>query len=521
MKYYTPPFIKYCALLSVLFLLGCTKDFKEINTDPTRMTSLTPDDVKGLFANATYQSLFEWQKSDSHWAGNYAQYQAGTQTAFNTHRYVQHQGRLQISWIRAYVSTLPSLVSIINETQSPETVNLNAIARIWKVFTLHRVTDFWGAIPYSKIGIDSTDVPYDHQRDIYMDFFKELKESIADLENNIDRPSYGSNDWIYEGDNRKWLRFANSLRLRLAMRISSVEPQMAKEEAEAAIAGGVMADLGDNAYHRVTQIRFNDFNRSSGWNEFRLSASMESLFKGYDDPRMSKYFQPAEATGLFTGLRQGMLPSEQTLPENDYKMASAPSEKMLPVNMGSNPILIMYAAESYFLRAEGKLKGWNMGEESAEAYYNKGIELSMRSWDIEDSSVINEYINGEGLPIAPGGYFNTPALTDIPVKFLSDPAKQLEQIITQKWLAMYPDGHEAWAELRRTGYPRLYPLIHSENPDVPANRIIRRAVFLDYEKDRNPASVKEAEALLDGPDKASTPLWWDTNGDMFLTGGDF
>lgn len=502
----------------LLTISSCTKNFPEINEDPTRLTSLNSEDVKGLFTNATYQSLFEWQKSDSHWASNFSQYQAMTQTAFNTHRYVLHQGRLQTIWIRAYVSTLPSLVSIIEETNTEETVNLNAIARIWKVFTLHRVTDYFGPIPYSNIGLDANDIHYDYQKDIYYDFFKELKEAVEDLKSNIHRPSYGSHDKIYQGDNEKWLRFANSLRLRLAVRISNVEPEKAREEAEAAVSAGVMTDLSDNAYHEVNSIMFNDFNRSSGWNEFRMSAAMESLFKGYDDPRMSKYFQPAEATGLYTGLRNGMLPAEQTLPENDYKMASNVNDKLLPDNMATNPILVMYAAESYFLRAEGALNGWNMGGEVKDLY-DKGIELSMKSWGVDDDALIQKYIKGVSLPIAPGGYFNTPALTDIPVKLSSDPEKQREQILTQKWIALYPDGHEAWAEVRRSRYPKLYPLIHSENPDVSADQMIRRAVFLDYERDRNPEGVKAAESLLGGPDKASTPLWWDTNQESPLLGG--
>ena len=168
----------------------------------------------------------------------------------------------------------------------------------------------------------------------------------------------------------------------------------------------------------------------------------------------------------------------------------------------------MYAAEAYFLRAEGALNGWEMGG-NAQELYETGIEMSLRTWKITDAAVINNYINGTSLPSAPGGMFNTPALTDIPVKFSTDPEKQREQILTQKWLALFPEGHEAWAEVRRSGYPKLYPVLHSDNPAVPAGEFINRIPFLNYDRDRNAAAVEAAVDLLGGPDNAGTKLWWD------------
>jgi hypothetical protein len=135
----------------------------------------------------------------------------------------------------------------------------------------------------------------------------------------------------------------------------------------------------------------------------------------------------------------------------------------------------------------------------------------MMTWGVTDNAAILAYTNGVTLPSAPGGFFNTPAVTNIPVKFAADEATQRQQILTQKWLALYPDGHEAWAEARRSNYPVLYPLIHSDNPDVPANTMISRITFLDYDRARNTAAVEAAPALLGGPDKASTKLWWDVD----------
>jgi hypothetical protein len=146
---------------------------------------------------------------------------------------------------------------------------------------------------------------------------------------------------------------------------------------------------------------------------------------------------------------------------------------------------------------------------TAQELYETGIEMSLRTWKVTDATVISNYINGTSLPSAPGGMFNTPALTDIPVKFSTDPEKQREQILTQKWLALFPEGHEAWAEVRRSGYPKLYPVLHSDNPALPAGQFIKRIPFLNYDRDRNAAAVEAAVELLGGPDNVATRLWWD------------
>jgi hypothetical protein len=501
-------------LIAVMVWSGCTKNYPEFNTDPTRLTSLNAGDVKGLFTNAEYMAMYsgresaEYQYAQGFFADLYAQYSAITATFDPTDRYNISQEWVQEQWIATYTKSLPPLLAILKETTTPETQALNSIARIWKVFVIHRAADYYGPIPYSKIGSADLVVPYDSQKDIYMDLFKELRESIEVLKANLDQPSYGTKDVIYDGDNAKWLRFANTLRLRLALRISDVEPAMAKQEAEAAVAGGTMLELTDDAYLKVSGVNYNGYNRQSGWNEFRMSAAMESVLGGYNDPRLSKFWQPAVNTGKYTGVRNGMNVGEIVAAENEPDNNAGPSTPLLPDNMFSTPVTVMYTSEAYFLRAEGALNGWNMGGTPLELY-EKGIEMSLRTWGITDNAVITNYINGTALPKAPGGYFKTPALTDIPVKFSAELEKQREQIQTQKWIALFPEGHEAWASIRRSGYPKMYPLIHSDNPDVPANVGIRRIPFLNYDRDRNGPGVQAAEALLGGPDNAATRLWWD------------
>jgi len=176
----------------------------------------------------------------------------------------------------------------------------------------------------------------------------------------------------------------------------------------------------------------------------------------------------------------------------------------------------MRAAEVYFLRAEGALRGWDMGG-TAEDFYNEGIRQSMQEYAHHpiSTSEIEDYIASMNTPVALDDNYNTPPLSEIPVLF--DEAgsfeRKLEQIITQKWIGLYPDGWEAWAEHRRTQYPRLYPRIVSANPDVGPDDMFRRMVFVTGEYNNNNSAVQDAIQLLGGEDKNSTRLWWDVRDD--------
>src|SRR5680860_44275 len=279
-------------LLPVVLLASCTENFEEINTPPAGLPTLSAPDLRSLFTGALVSGLGVNYNETSMllFAGVYSQHFAGTNPAQESHRYVIVQRWMDI-WPNTYVSTMPKLVNIIEQTKENEPT-LNAVARIWKVYAFHRLTDYFGPIPYSKIGIDTTVVNYDSQKDIYYDFFKELDEATVDLKDNIDKPSFADKDLIYDGNNDKWLKFANTLRLRLALRISDVEPAKGKEEAEKAIAGGVMSEVDDGAYFKTSANFPNGLKSFMGRNGSRMSATMESLLKGYNDPRLNKFWSP-------------------------------------------------------------------------------------------------------------------------------------------------------------------------------------------------------------------------------------
>jgi hypothetical protein len=144
---------------------------------------------------------------------------------------------------------------------------------------------------------------------------------------------------------------------------------------------------------------------------------------------------------------------------------------------------------------------------TAQSLYEDGIRASMTQKTSASAGAISDYIASTSTPVAFQAGANP--VTNIPVAFGADPETQLEQIITQKWLAIYPNGWEAWAELRRTGYPKQYARVQSENPDVAANEIMRRMVYVQSEFDTNGEAVQAAISTLSGGDKNSTKVWWD------------
>jgi len=510
--------------IGLLLQVSCTKNYGHINTDRNTIATIGAAELPFLFARAEKEatpSIWNYQIAQNLFADQYAQYFACTATYFPSDRLV-----IRMDWVGAafnpiYTDVVPQLQSIFEaaDKASPE----YALANVLWVLVFHRVTDYWGPIPYFQAGVPANSVPYDPQDKIYDDFFKRLASAITVLKANQSAKPYGDFDIMYAGDVVKWLKFANTLRLRLALRISKVDPARAKTEAEAAVADGVLTTSpGEDAYvqRSLTGDDNNGLSIMSDWNEFRMSASMESVLKGYADPRMPVYFLPAVRTGTYEGERNGLTATQLTQSVNLHDANSHAGPRWASTGYPggtpgylSTPQNVMAVAEAYFLRAEGALLGWNMGG-TAQTLYEQGITNSMKQWGIADAAAITAYINSTATPIAPNDFLNSPPVATIPVKWVAgNVATENQQIATQKWLAMYPDGMEAWADYRRSRYLKLYPVANSDNPDITntTTQWIRRIPFLLSEKQNNGAEVDKAVGLLGGPDKVTTPLWWDKN----------
>lgn len=509
----------FVASLVVVLFGSCTEDFEEINIDQTKLATLGENELPFLFSKAQSASSYafwRYQVAQNLFPDLYVQYYATTATYFPSDRNVIRMDWLQWHWRPIYTEAVPQLRSIMEATaeDSPE----YALASVTWVYTFHRLTDYYGPVPYFQAGEPLRSVPYDPQEEIYDDFFKRLAAAADVLQNSTSATPFGSFDLIYGGDVEKWIKFTNSLRLRLALRISGVDPERARIEAEAALAGGILESTDDDAYMFKTSAG-DDVNGLSGisvWNEFRMSAAMESVLKGYDDPRIGIYYQPATDNGEYEGLRNGLSPAQlgdaANLPNANSNVGTrwVVGGGSAWTREGETPQNILHAAEAWFNRAEGALNGWNMGG-SAEELYNSGIEASMRQWGITDEAAISAYQSSDDTPVAPMDFLNSPPMSDTPIKFADDEAMQRRQIATQKWLALFPDGMEAWADQRRSNLPDLYPVVNSENSALPDGGRPLRIPFLDYEKNTNTEAVNEAVKLLDGPDAVTTPLWWDVN----------
>jgi Susd and RagB outer membrane lipoprotein len=512
-----------------IFMLSCTKKYDSINTDRNTIATVGTAELPFLFSKAEASALpnvWNYQVAQNLFADQYAQYFACTATYFPSDRL-----NIRMDWVGAafnpiYTDMAPQLQAITKA--APGTAEA-AIADVVWVLGFHRVTDYWGPIPYFSVGLPGTSVPYDAQDKIYDDFFKKLTAAVAVLKAKPTETPYGSFDIIYGGSVAKWIKFANSLRLRLALRISKVDPARAKTEAEAAVASGVFTTSPDDDATLQKSLKGDDNNglsKMSDWNEFRMSATMESVLKGYQDPRLPVFFLPDGASkanpngnGQYDGLRNGLTATQLTDPKNAATSNAKPGKLWSsPDFAGSDgylttPQKVMCTAEVYFLRAEGAFMGWNMGGTTQELY-EAGIANSMKQWGISSAAAITAYTNSISVPVAPGDFLNSPAVSDAPIKFAADVATQKKQIAIQKWLAIFPDGNEAWADYRRARAFIMYPVANSENADIPdpTTKWIRRIPFLLSETQNNKAGVDAAIPLLgSGGDKVTTPLWWDKN----------
>jgi len=524
---------KLALYLNIVFFMvfsSCTKKYDEINTDRNSIATVGSAELPFLFAKAqatATPNIWNYQVAQNLFADQYAQYFACTATYFPSDRLV-----IRMDWVGAafnpiYTDMVPQLQSIF-KAANPSSAEY-ALANIIWVLGFHRVTDYWGPIPYFKAGEPGKTVPYDAQDKIYDDFFKRLTAAVNVLKTKTSETPYGSFDLIYGGNVNKWIKFANSLKLRLALRISKVDPVRAKKEAEEAVAAGVLADSpSDDALLQKSDkgADFNGLSIMSDWNEFRMSATMESVLKGYQDPRMQVYWLPNGATntnpngtGQYDGLRNGLTSTQLTdaknLPTVNAKVGKRWSSPSFGGTAGylTTPQNIMSVAESYFNRAEGALLGWTMGGD-AKNLYEAGIKESMEQWGITDAAAIAAYTSSNNVPVAPQDFLNSPAVSTAPIAFSSNPAVQKQQIGIQKWIAMFPDGNEAWADYRRGRNFIMYPVANSDNPDIsnPNTQWIRRIPFLLSEVQNNKAAVDAAIPLLGtGGDKVTTPLWWDKN----------
>lgn len=402
-----------------------------------------------------------------------------------------------------------------------------AVAKIVRVLTMSRITDTYGPIPFSEIGADGViKTPYDSQQDIYSAFFAELAEARQMLQNAISDDTDMLNsiaDNVYSGDKANWIRFANSLQLRLAMRIVYADPTLAKQKAEEAVNpanGGVIESNDQNATWKNYATATNPMNTAIFWNanDSRPSAEIICYLKGYNDPRLPKYVSKANSDPNGPALKDlNGNPIDYVGIRRGWQVFNAQWSISYSgiIYPASNPALWQNAAEVSFLRAEGAgVFKWNMGG-TAESFYNNGIRLSFENYGVADA--YDSYV--ADATSVPAAYYDPMQLnswngTLDPVTIKWDesltPEQKQQKIITQKWIANWTLGNEAWADYRRTGYPDFIPVAKNASSVVNANIGPRRLPYPAAEYTNNLENVQKAvNDYLKGPDNLATPMWWD------------
>jgi hypothetical protein len=515
--------------ISLMAISSCTKEFKAFNTDPSKLTQQQaagdfqyitgyfPDLQQNIFSTVDY--IYQLQQNLN--ADVYSGFMMSADPfgGPNNTNYFMKDGWNSQAFDLGSLNIMKDWYYVKLKAR-PQDQHFVAMALLLKVEGMHRITDIYGPIPYSKYNLSQTQLPYDSQQAIYNQFFTELDTVVnvlsAYVKANPGAKPFASVDYEYGGDYKQWLKFANSLRLRLAMRIVYADPATAKLQAEKACAdpNGLLSAVTDDAsLNMVNGLAYQNplWNITNAYGDISMGAPMESILKGYSDPRITSYFLPSTAVpGTEKGIRNGI--DNSTYSYAGYSLLNVTS---------TTPLNIMFASESYFLRAEGALRGWNMGGGTAQSFYEAGITLAFQERGL---TIPSGYLSNATATAAPyvdtqNGTNSVPAgspyLNNITIAWNAGDTFEhnLQRIITQKWIAIYPDGEEAWAEQRRTGYPQLMPVVinNSVGNSISTTEFIRRLPFPIDEVNNNAAQVQKAITLLGGPDVGGTKLWWDKN----------
>ncbi len=516
-------------IVGLLLFSACTKKFEDYNTDPDALSDEQTVDIIASAIGPMEQDLYSnYQTAQNLNADAYAGYMMSP-TPFNGGLNNLNYSMVDLWDKNAFNDAYTLIMAPVRkmkkagvEEKAPE---IWAVALLIQIDGIDRTTDRFGPIPYTQTGSSLTTIPYDDQEKIYKTFFKQIDTAVANLQGYIadsaGTSSLKDGDLIYDGNYKKWLKFANSLRLRLAMRVVKADPQLAKTQGEKALSaqGGLLSTPDDDAAFDQSGDRANDiWLVTESYGDNRLNAALATYMTGYDDPRLPKYATPATdpaVKGKYVGIRIGSITGNNN--KSDY-VDYASLNTATTFNHDA-PQLIMTAAEVWFLKAEAALRGWS-GAGAVKEDYEMGIKTSFKQWGITNSSVVNDYLSDQsGTPddyVDPQNSGNdAPALSDITIKWDASASKEekLERIITQKWLAIFPDGEEAWADYRRTGYPKLFPVVHNESNGAVDTKVqIRRIPYPSTEYNNNGAAVNEAvDQMLDGPDNVGTRLWWDVD----------
>lgn len=493
-------------ILSILLtIVGCTDDFEEVNT---RKDAIVTPEAGELFTIIVTVPVYNYQRNVNLFADFYSQYWANTVSGFESGRYEYVDGWVGNKWREWYTIGLADIRTLQRlYGEDPAYSNLMQVLEIWEASEWLRMTDYYGDIPYFGAGMGES-VPYNSQQEIYYDLFDRIAAAVNAIDTNDssqislakESGQLISPDLIYGWDLEKWKRFGNSLRLRMAMRISNADPGKAQTEAAAAISAGVMQSNDDVAHIPAWNRGFYDYLRNMAvfWDNIRCSKTfLDFMYSetSMEDPRARIWFAYKDSSPLAGNSQlEGVANGYNILPvdANDFATLNAETNYIGFAGDGGEidhyqPVM-MYT-EVLFLQAEAALRGWTAGD--ANALMLEGVRASMEFVGVDPADA-TAYINE--LPPLSGSN-----------------EEQLKHLITQKYISNFPNGKEAWADFRRTDYPDLTLPIDgvssasSVSPGTWVKRIRYSNNAHELEQEFMPASQNTIDS-----DRMDIRVWWDT-----------
>jgi hypothetical protein len=478
--------------MGILILLSsCDEKMEEMNTNPLALSEISDE---YLFTNAIRQSfgkvedILRFASQYSHiYVTNSEMRAADSYLDFHT------QDLYKFMYNQAYINQLRMINEVLIITGEGERRNpvRYAIADIVAVLNYAQITDQWGDIPYFEGAMGSKGIlnpPYDRQQEIYHDLIQRLKNSISVLKSADPSVAYPGADPIYQNDLSKWIRFANSLRLRLAMRVRFAEPAFSSQVITDCMADPFI-ELNDQNFELEHEESDNqelynpwyDLRKVQNW---KMSKKFTDWLKSTSDPRL-EIFVDTNSYGEYNGVPNGL--TDQAVSQIDWTTYSNPRPGLYSKDMSQ---YLMCASEVWFLRAEAALFGLSPGD--PEVFYRQGIITDMQRWNVP-LPVIDNYLSSIAEATLSG-----------------DNENKFRQIATQMWIAFVPNFNEAWSNIRRTGYPeipqRSNPQIYSLG--VTNGFLPKRFKYSSAEYLNNNSNVNEA-VKTQGPDLIDTPVWWD------------
>lgn len=533
-----------CAAAGLLVLAAGCSDFGDVNIDPEHMNEgNVPYEM--LFTNAQHQTLgSDWDvwRNGCIYSAQWMQHTASMDGSWWQYGlYFYNDGYSAAYWDGVYsgdrgaIRDVTTVMDLWKEDPA-YAIDYN-MARIVRVLALHRMTDLYGDVPYSEAGRPAqfSYPKYDTQEAIYKDMLKELDEAQANLGSGTAKMT--THDIYYQGDAAKWKKFANSLMLRLAMRLTKVDPALAESWVKKAVDNGLFASNDDNALlNHPGGVTTDDSSEPyakiyahEDRGKFFLTKYFVDLLQTTGDPRLAllgtvcedptisvqagSAFQygntdPAVQKGLPSGYSndktsQWFVGTDYPEFKDDAYLAKYQSTystiNRYTYSDPEAPTFIVTYAQNQFLLAEAALKGWVSGD--AQRYYEQGVRAAMQQFAAfpKATALYQQYLTEE-------------AISDYLAKNPYDASKALEQIGTQYWINCFCNEYEAFANWRRSGYPALKPAGNPANPyglSATGGTIPRRFAYPSTESQVNGDHYNDAVSRLSAGDNFKSRVWWD------------